>query len=252
MPLNPVWISVITVIYIITPICVQTILLLRVLVVYPPRQFTLLLRIGMYGPGLALKAARAANVAYLLYTIQSSSPKPGVPKTILGESAAVWASPFAKSELFLQLVDDVYVCGLSYNRTFLTSSPPGQIRVERVPPPDPLGGQVQREAARREGTLRRAPGRYVFKVHASSHLDIERRTPLTHHDARRLLHRAHPHPLLDRALQLRLPRHLRRRAARPHLPRPQLHRGCVRHQRQHLRLHPRRPLLHHLGVGLQW
>lgn len=110
MPLNPVWISVITVIYIVTPICVQTILLLRVLVVYPPRQFTLLLRIGMYGPGLALKAARATNVAYLLYTIQSSSPEPGVPKTILGESAAVWASPFAKSELFLQLVDDVYVC----------------------------------------------------------------------------------------------------------------------------------------------
>ncbi|KAM5530900.1 hypothetical protein V8D89_015432 [Ganoderma adspersum] len=137
MPLNPAWISVLTAIYIVTPICVQTILFLRVLIVYPPRQFTLRLRFGVYGPGIALKAARAANVAYLLYTVQSSSSKSGVPRTILGESAAVWTSPFAKSELFLQLVDDIYV-----STAFLLRIHSGAKFNEKQPQPAAKGSYI--------------------------------------------------------------------------------------------------------------
>ncbi|PIL26399.1 hypothetical protein GSI_12156 [Ganoderma sinense ZZ0214-1] len=105
-PLNPALISVLTAVYIVGPICVETILFLRVVAAYPPRQFTLSVRLAMYGPAVAFKATRAANAAYLLYTVQAN---PRTPKTILSESAAIWSSPFAKSELFLQLVDDVYV-----------------------------------------------------------------------------------------------------------------------------------------------
>ncbi|KAI1795244.1 hypothetical protein LXA43DRAFT_882068 [Ganoderma leucocontextum] len=106
VPPNPALISTITALYIVGPICVQTILFLRVLAAYPPHQFPVPLRFAMYGPAVALKAARVANACYLLYVVQSGT---NVPKTITSESAAVWSSPFAKSELFLQLVDGIYV-----------------------------------------------------------------------------------------------------------------------------------------------
>ena len=120
-PPNPAMISVLTALYIVGPICVQTILFLRVLAAYPPHLFPLPIRFAMYGPAIALKAARVANACYLLYTTQSQSQS-GTPKTIMSESAAVWSSPFAKSELFLQLVDDVYVHLLHY--TAHASPPP--------------------------------------------------------------------------------------------------------------------------------
>ena len=94
-----------TALCIVGPICVQTILFLRVLAVYPPHQQSPVVRIGMYGPAIAMKLARVVNAAYLLYMVQRGSGA----KTIVGQSAAVWDSPFAKSELSLQLVDDVYV-----------------------------------------------------------------------------------------------------------------------------------------------
>ncbi|PIL26409.1 hypothetical protein GSI_12166 [Ganoderma sinense ZZ0214-1] len=105
-PPNPALISVITALYIVGPICVQTILFLRVLAVYPPHELSLRFRFVMYGPAIALKTARVANACYLLYTIQSSTRGP---KTILSEAATVWSSPFAKLDFFLQLLDDVYV-----------------------------------------------------------------------------------------------------------------------------------------------
>ena len=61
-----------------------------------------------------MKIARVVNAACLLYTVQRGIGA----KTIQGQSAAIWKSPFAKSELSLQLVDDVYVS------PFL-SAPPG-------------------------------------------------------------------------------------------------------------------------------
>ena len=108
-PPHPALVSVLTAVYIVGPICVQTILFLRVLAVHPPRQFALPVRLAIYGPTIVMKVTRAANAAYLLYTAQSND---GAPRTILSEYAAIWSSPFAKSELFLQLVDDVYVCAL--------------------------------------------------------------------------------------------------------------------------------------------
>ncbi|KAI1787117.1 hypothetical protein LXA43DRAFT_1098606 [Ganoderma leucocontextum] len=107
---SPTLISVITALCIVGPICVQTILFLRVLVVYPPQQQSVPVRVGMYGPALAMKVARVANACCLIYAVQRDTEN--IPKTIGGQSAAVWASPFAKSELFLQLVDDVYISTL--------------------------------------------------------------------------------------------------------------------------------------------
>ncbi len=108
-PPSPTLISVIIALCIVVPICVQTILFLRVLAVYPPHQQSLLVRFGMYGPAAAMKIARVVNAGCLLYMVQRG---PGG-KTIVGQSAAVWNSPFSKSELCLQLVDDVYVRPLS-------------------------------------------------------------------------------------------------------------------------------------------
>ncbi|PIL26386.1 hypothetical protein GSI_12143 [Ganoderma sinense ZZ0214-1] len=105
---SPTLISVITALCIVGPICVQTILFLRVLAVYPPHQQSVLVRYGVYGPAVAMKLARVVNAAYLLYIVQRGNGA----KTIAGQSAAVWGSPFAKSELSLQLLDDVYVSTL--------------------------------------------------------------------------------------------------------------------------------------------
>ncbi|KAM5531173.1 hypothetical protein V8D89_015143 [Ganoderma adspersum] len=105
-PPSPTLISVMTALCIVGPICVQTILFLRVLAVYPPHQQSPAVRVGMYGPAIAMKLARVVNAAYLLYMVQRGSGA----KTIVGQSAAVWNSPFAKSELSLQLV--VYVSTL--------------------------------------------------------------------------------------------------------------------------------------------
>ena len=63
----------------------------------------------MYGPAIVIKLARVVNAACLLYMVQRGNGA----KTIVDLSAAVWDSPLAKSELFLQLVDDMYVLLLS-------------------------------------------------------------------------------------------------------------------------------------------
>ncbi|KAM5530043.1 hypothetical protein V8D89_016288, partial [Ganoderma adspersum] len=92
MPTGPIVISVITALCIVIPTC------------------SLPVRIGSYGPLVAMKVARVANAFYLIGTVQRNTR--GTPSTIVSQSAAVWSSPFAKSELFLQLVYSVYVSGL--------------------------------------------------------------------------------------------------------------------------------------------
>ncbi|EJF58932.1 hypothetical protein DICSQDRAFT_128637 [Dichomitus squalens LYAD-421 SS1] len=96
--------------YVVLPICVQTILLFRIIAVYPPRSLPIATCIGLYGPAIAMKAARVANACYLIYSTQRG--KEGVPKTVASQSAAIWTSPYAKSEWFLQLADDVFVSTL--------------------------------------------------------------------------------------------------------------------------------------------
>ena len=107
MPPSPTVISVMTALCIVIPICVQTILFLRVLAVYPPQQLSLSVRMGIYGPLVAMKVARVANAFYLIGTVQRNTSD--TPRTIASQSAAIWSSPFAKSELFLQLIYGVYV-----------------------------------------------------------------------------------------------------------------------------------------------
>ena len=104
---NPEWIIAVGGLYLLAPICVQVILLLRLVVVYPPRLLSLPVSLGIYGTAVAIKVAQVINASYLLHTVQNGAK--GVPKSIASESADMWFSPYAKVNYFLQLSDDTYV-----------------------------------------------------------------------------------------------------------------------------------------------
>ena len=149
MPPSPTVISVMTALCIVIPICVQTILFLRVLAVYPPQQLSLPVRIGIYGPLIAMKAARVANAFSLIDTVQRNTGD--ALKTIASQSAAIWSSPFAKSELFLQFVYGVCVQQDRIKAPLRSHS--YQIRFRALLTEDSYGSQKR--------TPSDAPGRFV-------------------------------------------------------------------------------------------
>ena len=104
---NPEWIIAIGGLYLLAPICVLVILLLRLVVVYPPRLLLLPMSFGIYGTAVAIKVAQVINASYILYTIQNGAKT--IPKSMASESADMWSSPYTKVNYFLQLTDDTYV-----------------------------------------------------------------------------------------------------------------------------------------------
>lgn len=105
-PINPKLAMVNTCLYFSIPICTQSILFLRVVAVYPPREVTWRQNIIIYGTFGALITARLANdIANFVYSgrlISRSSDASPV-------WAAEWRLPYVKVELVLQLSHNMYV-----------------------------------------------------------------------------------------------------------------------------------------------
>ena len=91
--------------YFFIPVCVQCILFVRILAVYPPHYISWARTSLIYGPLSAISIARLANVAIALKRIQDGSrgsDSPWVAATI------GWHVPSAKAELFMGFLYDMY------------------------------------------------------------------------------------------------------------------------------------------------
>ena len=92
--------------YFFVPICVQCILLVRIVAVYPPRTLTWTGWLLVYGTLIVLVAARLVNMSLAFNEIVGGARR-SASALVVGEIA--WKSPYAKAEWFLQLSYDTYV-----------------------------------------------------------------------------------------------------------------------------------------------
>ena len=88
------------------PICVQGILLVRLIGVYPPASNTRKKNLAIYVPVVAFKVARLINAAYATRDLINHAPDS---LGVIGAAQVVWGTKYVKVEWFLQLFDDMCV-----------------------------------------------------------------------------------------------------------------------------------------------
>ena len=89
------------------PICVEGILLIRLVAAYPPASNSRRQNLAIYVPVIAFKIARLVNVVIATHnSIAHLSDSLGV----IVAAQFVWRTEYVKIEWFLQLFDDMYVC----------------------------------------------------------------------------------------------------------------------------------------------
>lgn len=82
----------------------QSILLIRVYAVYPPRVLSWPRILLIYAPIVALKIARIVNI--IIFVIHINDNIKGNPFGGLDAGPVSWSLPYAKVEWFLQVFDD--------------------------------------------------------------------------------------------------------------------------------------------------
>lgn len=86
-----------------TPIFVETILVLRLLVVYPPTKISRLALCVVYAPPVALQIARIVNNGVTMHRVsQSFFNLPNV----VDATERSWQEPGTQVEFFLQVIDN--------------------------------------------------------------------------------------------------------------------------------------------------
>ena len=88
------------------PICVEGILLVRVISVYPPTSNTRTQNLAIYTPVVAFKIARLANAVYATHDFVGHLPDS---VGVIAAAQFVWSTKYVKIEWFLQLFDDMCV-----------------------------------------------------------------------------------------------------------------------------------------------
>ncbi len=89
------------------PIFSESVLVLRVLAVYPPRSLSPLIRSAVYAPIIVIKLTRLANS--ITFAVRWVASARGDAASVLQAGQASWTGPFAKIEWFLALFDTSYV-----------------------------------------------------------------------------------------------------------------------------------------------
>ncbi|KAI1787115.1 hypothetical protein LXA43DRAFT_896767 [Ganoderma leucocontextum] len=116
-PLPSALVLMIVVMNFLVPICVQGILLVRLIGVYPPTRNTRKQNLAIYVPVVAFKMARLVNAAYAGRDLVDHTPD----LSIITAAQIVWGSKFVKVEWFLQLFDDMFVSGLFVHRLYVSA-----------------------------------------------------------------------------------------------------------------------------------
>ena len=93
-----------TCLYFFIPICVQCILLVRILAVYPPRTLSWSLWAAIYGPLTAVIIVRIVNASIAFRKIAEGTDKY---QDAYVAAQIAWNLPYAKAEWFLQLLYDM-------------------------------------------------------------------------------------------------------------------------------------------------
>ena len=88
------------------PICVQGILLVRLVSVYPPTSNSRRQNLMIYIPVVAFKIARLLNAGYATHDLIGHLPDS---LGVIAAAQFVWRTKYVKVEWFLQLFDDMYV-----------------------------------------------------------------------------------------------------------------------------------------------
>ncbi|KAI0691630.1 hypothetical protein C8Q76DRAFT_758730 [Earliella scabrosa] len=101
--------TALTCMYFFIPICVQCILLVRIIAVYPPRTLTVAGWVVIYGTLIVVTIARFVNIALALNIIVDSAHQSS---SALVTGQIVWNMPYTKVEWFLQLFYDVFASAL--------------------------------------------------------------------------------------------------------------------------------------------
>ncbi|KAI1795253.1 hypothetical protein LXA43DRAFT_1090903 [Ganoderma leucocontextum] len=113
--------------FMLVPLCVQGILILRVLAAYPPSTLPYPRVFAIYGPILLFKLARVANMIYMIFRLQQVIHDAGglSSNSVFTVSQAVWSLPSAKAEWLLQLLDDMYEFDFDYHPVTPLTAPAG-------------------------------------------------------------------------------------------------------------------------------
>ena len=91
------------------PICVEGILLVRVVAVYPPTGNSRRRNLAIYGPVVAFKIARLINVLFGLRDLVDNLRDS---LDVISAAQFVWSTKYVKIEWLLQLFDDVCVSAI--------------------------------------------------------------------------------------------------------------------------------------------
>ena len=78
------------------PICTQSILVIRILAVYPPRELRWTKNLLIYGVLAVVLVTRIVNMGFFLQQTITDSDKPS-------DVFSAWKSPFVRVDWFLQL-----------------------------------------------------------------------------------------------------------------------------------------------------
>lgn len=92
------------------PIFVESILVFRLLAVYPPRRTSTRIVIAVFAPLLVIKVARVVNFIFFYSTVFRKEAEADSSSSALGPASFNHPSP--KIEWFLQLVDNTFVNSL--------------------------------------------------------------------------------------------------------------------------------------------
>ncbi|KAI0705617.1 hypothetical protein C8Q76DRAFT_630402 [Earliella scabrosa] len=102
-PLSPTFAVVMAALILLVPVAVQSILLLRVIAVYPPSRLSWARRLLVYGPFVILKIGRAVNGGFYLANLYKDTNS-----VALSAGPVSWRLPGTKVELLLQLIDNTF------------------------------------------------------------------------------------------------------------------------------------------------
>ena len=91
-------------IFITIPLFADTILLLRVIAVYPPRLLSKASIAAVYGPVSVIKVARLVNI--VMFAVHWASQLGDNPTSIFQAGQDAWNSPFPKIEWMFMLFDN--------------------------------------------------------------------------------------------------------------------------------------------------
>ena len=99
------------------PVCVQGILLIRLVAVYRPSEMPWGQGLAIYAPIVAFKIARLVNAGLATQHLLSHTPPNA---DVIVAAQIVWGTKYIKVEWFLQLFDDMYVTLSSIARFCMT------------------------------------------------------------------------------------------------------------------------------------